>query len=167
MYIFGGGHVSLYLAKVASVAGFEVVVADDRPAFANPERFPDASKTLAGPWEEMFPQIKINDFSYIVLVTRGHKGDLTCLRWALTTPARYIGMIGSRRKFIEITKVLEGEGVPSDKIESVHSPVGLEIGAITPEEIAVAIVAEMIAVRRGATPSAPSLSHKSKALPAS
>jgi xanthine dehydrogenase accessory factor len=166
-FIFGGGHVSLYLAKVASVAGFEVVVIDDRPAFANPERFPDASKTLAGPWEEIFPQIKINDFSYIVLVTRGHKGDLTCLRWALATPARYIGMIGSRRKFIEITKVLEGEGVAPEKIERVHSPVGLDIGAITPEEIAVAIVAEMIAVRRGATPSAPSLSHKSKALPAS
>ena len=154
-YIFGGGHVSLYLAKVASVAGFEVVVIDDRPAFANPERFPDASKTLAGPWEEIFRQIKINDFSYIVLVTRGHKGDLTCLRWALTTPARYLSMIGSRRKFIEITKVLEGEGVSAERIERVHSPVGLDIGAITPEEIAVAIVAEMIAVRRGATSVAP------------
>jgi len=165
-YIFGGGHVSLYLAKVASVAGFDVVVADDRASFANQERFPDATETHAGPWEEVFPRLKINDFSYLVLVTRGHSGDLTCLRWALSTPARYIGMIGSRRKFIEIAKVLEGEGVPAEKIERVHSPVGLDIGAITPEEIAVAIVAEMIAVRRDATPSAPSLSHKSKALPA-
>ncbi|MBI4165634.1 MAG: XdhC family protein [Acidobacteria bacterium] len=161
-YIFGGGHVSLYLAKVASVAGFEVVVIDDRPAFANPERFPDAAETLAAPWEEVFPQLAVNDFSYIVLVTRGHKGDLTCLRWALTTPARYIGMIGSRRKFIEITKVLEGEGVPPVRIERVHSPVGLDIGALTPEEIAVAIVAEMIAVRRGATASAPSLASSRK-----
>jgi xanthine dehydrogenase accessory factor len=166
-YIFGGGHVSLYLAKVANVAGFDVVVMDDRPSFANNDRFPDAAETHAGPWEELFPKLRINDFSYLVLVTRGHKGDLTCLRWALTTPARYIGMIGSRRKFIEIAKVLEGEGVPAERIERVHSPVGLDIGALTPEEIAVAIVAEMIAVRRGVTPSAPSLAHKSKALPAS
>jgi xanthine dehydrogenase accessory factor len=151
VYVFGGGHVSLYLARVASVAGFDLVVMDDRPSFANPERFPDASRTIAAPWEEIFPQIKVNDFSYIVLVTRGHKGDLTCLRWALGTPAHYIGMIGSRRKFIEIAKVLEGEGVAAEKIARVHSPVGLDIGALTPEEIAVAIVAEMIAVRRGVT----------------
>lgn len=164
-YIFGGGHVSLYLAKVASVAGFDVVVIDDRPAFANQERFPDASETHAGPWEEIFPKLAINDFSYLVMVTRGHKGDLTCLRWALGTPARYIGMIGSRRKFVEIAKVLEGEGVPPEKIESVHSPIGLGINALTPEEIAVAIVAEMIAVRRGAAASVPSLARKAKALP--
>jgi xanthine dehydrogenase accessory factor len=165
LYIFGGGHVSLYLAKVARVAGFDVVVADDRESFANAQRFPDAEKTIAGPWDEILPQIAINDFSYIVLVTRGHKGDLTCLRWALSTAARYIGMIGSRRKFVEIAKVLEGEGVAAEKIERVHSPVGLDIGALTPEEIAVSIVAEMIAARRGATPSANSLSHSSRSLP--
>jgi xanthine dehydrogenase accessory factor len=151
LFIFGGGHVSLSLAKVAKVAGFDVVVSDDRESFANPQRFPEAERTLAGPWEEIFPQIAVNDFSYVVLVTRGHKGDLTCLRWALTTPARYIGMIGSRRKFAEIVKVLEGEGVSPEAIARVHSPVGLDIGALTPDEIAVAIVAEMIAVRRGAT----------------
>ncbi|MBZ5514860.1 MAG: XdhC/CoxI family protein [Acidobacteriia bacterium] len=160
-YIFGGGHVSLYLSKVASIAGFDTVVIDDRPAFANKERFPEAAETYAGPWEEIFPKIKVNGFSFIILVTRGHKGDLTCLRWALTTPARYIGMIGSKRKFIEIAKVLEGEGVPAEKIERVHSPVGLDIGALTPEEIAVAIVAEMIAVRRGAA-SVASLSAQRK-----
>jgi xanthine dehydrogenase accessory factor len=158
-YIFGGGHVSLYVSKVASVAGFDTVVIDDRPAFANRERFPEATETHAGPWEETFPKLKINDFSYLVLVTRGHKGDLDCLRWALTTPARYIGMIGSKRKFIEIAKVLESEGVAPDKLERVHSPVGLDIGALTPEEIAVAIVAEMIAVRRNATPSVPSMAY--------
>jgi len=97
-----------------------------------------------------------------VLVTRGHKGDLDCLRWAVSTPARYIGMIGSKRKFIEISRVLEREGVPAEKIERVHSPIGLDIGALTPEEIAVAIVAEMIAVRRNATPSVPSLAYKPK-----
>jgi len=159
VYIFGGGHVSLYLSKVASVAGFDTVVIDDRPAFANKERFPEAAETHAGPWVEIFSKLPINEFSYLVLVTRGHKGDLTCLRWALGTPARYVGMIGSKRKFIEIAKVLESEGVPAEKLERVHSPVGLDIGALTPEEIAVAIVAEMIAVRRNATPSVASMAY--------
>jgi xanthine dehydrogenase accessory factor len=163
VYLFGGGHVSRYVAKVASVAGFDVVVSDDREAFASRERFPEACETHAGPWEEVFPKLRVNDFSYLVLVTRGHKGDLTCLRWALTTPARYIGMIGSKRKFIEIAKVLESEGVPTEQIERVHSPIGLDIGALTPEEIAVAIVAEMIAVRRNAVPSIPSLASPPKA----
>lgn len=162
LYVFGGGHVSLYLSKVASVAGFDVVVVDDRPAYANKERFPEAIETHAGPWEEIFPRLKVNEFSYLALVTRGHKGDLTCLRWALTTPARHIGMIGSRRKFIEISKVLESEGLSPEKLERVHSPIGLDIGALTPEEIAVAIVAEMIAVRRNTVPSAPSLAYKPK-----
>jgi xanthine dehydrogenase accessory factor len=166
-YIFGGGHIALYVSKVASVAGFDIVVSDDRPAFASKERFPEALETYAGPWEEVFPKLKVNGSSYVIIVTRGHTGDLTCLRWALGMPARYIGMIGSKRKFIEIAKVLEGEGVPAEKIERVHSPVGLDIGALTPEEIAVAIVAEMIAVRRNAQPSIPSLAYKPKAQPAS
>jgi len=163
LYLLGGGHVSLYVSKIASVAGFDVVVIDDRAAFASRERFPDAMETHAGPWEELFPKLKVSECSYLVLVTRGHKGDLTCLRWALTTPARYIGMIGSKRKFIEISKVLESEGVPAEKLERVYSPVGLDIGALTPEEIAVAIVAELIAVRRNAVARVPSLAHKKKA----
>ncbi len=158
--IFGAGHVSLYVSKIASVAGFDTVVVDDREAFANPQRFPEAAETHAGPWEEIFPKLRTSEFTYLVITTRGHKGDLTCLRWALTQPARYIGMIGSRRKFIEIAKVLEGEGVPPEQLERVHSPVGLDIGALTPEEIAVAIVAEMIAARRGVTPSVPSLAYR-------
>jgi xanthine dehydrogenase accessory factor len=159
-YLFGGGHVSLAVAKIAALAGFEVVVADDRPAFSNPDRFPEAVETHAGAWEEIFPKLQINELSYLVLVTRGHKGDLACLRWALTTPAGYIGMIGSKRKFIEITKALESEGVPRGHWERVHSPIGLDIGALTPEEIAVSIVAEMIATRRHAPPSHPSLAYK-------
>lgn len=160
LYLFGGGHVSLYVSKVAGIAGFETVVVDDREAFASKERFPEAAETYAGPWEEIFPRLKVNEFSYLALVTRGHKGDLACLRWAVTTPARYIGLIGSKRKFIEVCKVLESEGVPAEKLERVHSPIGLDIGALTPEEIGVAIVAEMIAVRRNATPSAPSLAYR-------
>src|SRR6266700_431830 len=162
LYLFGGGHVSLNISKIASIAGFETIVSDDREPFANKRRFPEAAETYAGEWEEVFPKLKINEFSYIVIATRGHKGDLTCLRWAVTTPARYIGMIGSRRKFIEICKVLESEGVPAEKLERVHSPIGLDIGALTPEEIGVAVVAEMIAIRRGAVPSLPSLAYSKK-----
>jgi len=160
LFLFGGGHVSLYVSKVAGVAGFDVVVIDDREAFAGKERFPEALETYAGPWEETFPKLKVTELSYLVIVTRGHKGDLTCVRWALTTPARYIGMIGSKRKFIEICKVLEGEGVSLDKLERVHSPIGLDIGALTPEEISVSIVAEMIAFRRNASSHVPSLAYK-------
>ncbi len=162
LILFGGGHVSLYLSKVASTAGFEVVVVEDRPAFATKERFPEASEIIVGPWEEVVQKLRIGDHSYLAIVTRGHKGDLACLRSVLATPARYIGMIGSRRKFIEITKFLESEGVPPEQIERVHSPMGFDIGALTPEEIAVSVVAEMIAVRRGQALSPHSLSSNSK-----
>jgi xanthine dehydrogenase accessory factor len=165
LYLFGGGHVSLYVSKIATLAGFDSVIIDDREAFANKERFPEAAETHAGPWEEIFPKLKINEFSYVVITTRGHKGDLTCLRWALVIPARYVGMIGSKRKLIEFYKVLQSEGVPLERLERVHSPVGLEIGALTPQEIGVAVVAEMIAVRRNALPSVPSLAYKPKVHP--
>src|SRR5712692_7532887 len=125
-YLFGGGHVSLYVSKIASTAGFDTIVVDDREAFANQDRFPEASGTYAGPWEESFSRLKTNELSYLVIATRGHKGDLICLRWALEQPARYIGMIGSKRKLIEFSKVLEGEGVPAERLERVHSPVGLD-----------------------------------------
>src|SRR5579862_8675706 len=121
--IMGGGHVGLHVAKIAKIAGFDVAVADDRDAFANQQRFPEAGKIYAGPWEELFPALDVNSHTFLVLVTRGHKGDLDCLRWALTTEARYIGMIGSKRKFIEIGKVLEREGIPAGLLERVYSPV--------------------------------------------
>jgi xanthine dehydrogenase accessory factor len=162
VYLFGGGHVSLAISKIASMAGFDTVVIDDREAYASKERFPEAREIYSGEWEEIFPKLNINEFSYLALVSRGHKGDLTCLRWAVTTRARYIGMIGSKRKFIEICKVLESEGVPAGKLERVHSPIGLDIGALTPDEIGVAVVAEMIAIRRNATAAVSSLSYKHK-----
>jgi xanthine dehydrogenase accessory factor len=160
LYLFGGGHVSLSIAKVASLAGFDTVIVDDRANFASKERFPEAIETHAGPWEEIFPKLKLNEFSYVVIATRGHKGDLTCLRWAVTTPARYVGMVGSKRKLIEFYKVLEREGIPAAQLEQVRSPVGLEIGALTPQEIAVSVVAEMIAVRRGAAATLPSMAYR-------
>ena len=162
LYLFGGGHVSLSISKVASLAGFETVVADDRAAFANRERFPEALETHAGPWEETFPRLRLTEFSYIVIATRGHKADLACLRWALSTPARFVGMIGSKRKLVEFAKVLEAEGVSADQFERIHSPVGLDIGALTPQEIAVSVVAEMIAVRRNAAPSVSALAYHPK-----
>jgi xanthine dehydrogenase accessory factor len=163
LYLFGGGHVALYVSRIASQSGFETVIVDDRPAFANAERFPEAAATHAGAWEEIFPKLRMNDFSYIVIVTRGHKADLACLRRALATPARFIGMVGSRRKRIEFFKVLGSEGAEPEQLERVHSPVGLDIGALTPQEIAVAIVAEMIAVRRGAAASFSPLAYKPQA----
>jgi xanthine dehydrogenase accessory factor len=162
LYLFGGGHVSLSISKVATLAGFETIVADDRQAFANKDRFPEALETYAGDWENTFARLQPNDFSYLVIATRGHKGDLTCLRWALTTPARFVGMIGSKRKLIEFSKVLTAEGVGGDQLERVHSPVGLDIGSLTPGEIAVAVVAEMVAVRRNAIPSVPALAYRPK-----
>lgn len=157
LYLFGGGHVSLAVSKVADVAGFEIVVADDREAFAGKDRFPSAAALFSGPWASIFPQLRVNEFSYTVIATRGHKSDLECLRWAVSTPARFVGMVGSRRKLIEFMSVLEREGVPPEKLERVHSPVGLDIGGLTPGEIAVSIVAEMVAVRRNAASNVPSL----------
>ncbi len=162
LYLFGGGHVSLSISKVATLAGFETMIIDDRPAFANKQRFPEAVETYAGPWEETFATLRLNEFSYVVIATWGHKADLACLRWSLTTRARFIGMVGSKRKLIEFAKVLEAEGVSLDQFERVHSPVGLDIGALTPQEIAVSIVAEMIAVRRNAAESIPSLAYHPK-----
>lgn len=150
LYIFGAGHVAYNLYKVAAIAGFDVVVVDDREAYANRERFPDAREVIARDFELATSQLTPPESSYIVIVTRGHRDDMRVLRWALNTRARYLGMIGSRRKTISIYKELEKEGIPAEKFKDIHAPVGLEIGAVTPEEIAVAIVAEMIAIRRHA-----------------
>jgi xanthine dehydrogenase accessory factor len=149
LYLFGAGHVAVSTYKVASAAGFDVVVVDDRETYANRERFPDAREVVAEDFEQACAQISPSESSYIVIVTRGHRDDMRVLRWAVTTPARYIGMIGSKRKTIAIFKELINEGVEPALFERVSAPVGLEIGAVTPEEIAVAIVAELIAVRRG------------------
>jgi xanthine dehydrogenase accessory factor len=147
-YIFGAGHISRSLSKVASVAGFATVVVDNRDAFANTERFPEADAVHAAEYEDVFSKLNINECSYIVIVTRGHRDDMRVLRWAVTTNARYIAMIGSKRKTIGVIKELEKEGIAREAFEKIFAPMGFDIGAITPEEIAVAVVAEMIAVRR-------------------
>lgn len=146
--IFGAGHISKSLSKVATMAGFGVTVVDDREAFANRERFPEALAVRAGEYEEIFNDLTVNENSYLIIVTRGHRDDMRVLRWAVTTSARYISMIGSKRKVINVIRELEKEGVPPEAFERIFAPMGLDIGAISPEEIAVAVVAEMIAVRR-------------------
>jgi len=156
LYIFGGGHVSLGVARAAHAAGFAVAIADDRHQFANAERFPMATE-LYTTFEDAFAKIKPNLSSYVLIVTRGHKDDMRVLAWAVRTPARYIGMIGSKRKVLSVYKALEKEGYPAEEFERVHAPVGLAIGALSPEEIAVSITAELIAVRRNAQ----NLPHKS------
>jgi xanthine dehydrogenase accessory factor len=148
LYIFGAGHVAASLYKVARIAGFDVTVVDDREAYANRERFPEAQQVIAEDFEKAATQLAPSESSYVVIVTRGHRDDMRMLRWAVQTPARYVGMIGSKRKTITIFKELQAEGLPAHLFDRVHAPVGLDIGAITPEEIAVSITAELIAKRR-------------------
>jgi len=165
LYIFGAGHVSASLYKVARNAGFDVTVVDDREAYANRERFPDAQEVIAEDFAKAMARFTPNESSYIVIVTRGHRDDMRVLRWAVQTQARYIGMIGSKRKTIAIFRELTREGIPAPVFERVHAPVGLDIGAITPEEIAVAITAELIAVRRRVERALPHMSwfHRGQA----
>jgi xanthine dehydrogenase accessory factor len=148
LHIFGAGHVALSLYNTAKNAGFDVNVVDDRESYANRERFPDAKEVIAEDFDQAMARITPSETSYIVIVTRGHHDDMRVLRWAVQTQARYIGMIGSKRKIITIFRELVKEGIPEQQFERVHAPIGLDIGAITPEEIAVAITAELIAVRR-------------------
>jgi len=148
LYVFGAGHVALSLYRTAKSAGFDVSVVDDRETYANRERFPEAKEVIAEDFDRAMSRVMPNETSYIVIVTRGHRDDMRVLRWAVQTQARYIGMIGSKRKTISIFRELVKEGIPEHRFERVHAPVGLDIGAITPEEIAVAITAELIAARR-------------------
>ncbi len=146
--IFGAGHISKSLAKAAEMAGFATVVVDDREQYANRERFPDAEEVHAGEYEEVFEKLDVTGASYIIIVTRGHRDDMRVLRWAVGTPARYVAMIGSKRKVLSVVKELEKEGISEEAFAKLNAPMGFDIGAVTPEEIAISVVAEMIAVRR-------------------
>ncbi|MGD0580154.1 MAG: XdhC family protein, partial [Bryobacteraceae bacterium] len=147
-FIFGAGHISQSLAKVTRLLGFHTTVIDNRKSFANRERFPETEEIIAAGFEEVFPQLSVNAMSYLIIVTRGHRDDMLVLRWAVTTGARYIALIGSKRKVISVVKELEKEGIPRERLERVYGPMGLNIGALTPEEIAVSVAAEMVAVHR-------------------
>lgn len=147
-FIFGGGHISLPLSRMAKMAGFRVVVIDDRETFANSTRFPEADEVLAREFFEVFPCLSIHRSSYIIIVTRGHSHDEMVLEWAVGQPACYVGMIGSRQKIRKLYANLAARGISQEALGRVHSPIGLPIHAETPEEIAVSILAEMIQTRR-------------------
>ena len=149
VYLFGGGHISMALARSASAAGFAIVVIDDREQFANAQRFPMAQE-LYKSYNDAFARLSPNASSYLVIVTRGHRDDMRVLAWAVRTPARYVGMIGSKRKVLSVYQALQSEGYAPEEFARVYAPMGLEIGALSPEEIAVSITAELVAVRRNA-----------------
>ena len=149
VYIFGGGHVSKQIGPIAHLVGFSVVIVDDRAEFSNPVNFPYAKEVITSPFADVMEKLPVNESSYLIIVTRGHAHDNTVLTQALKTPAKYIGMIGSSRKRKIIYKNLLKQGFTQEQLDAVHSPIGLEICAETPEEIAVAIVGELIRVRAG------------------
>ncbi|HRD97124.1 MAG TPA: XdhC/CoxI family protein [Rubrivivax sp.] len=148
LYLFGAGHVGLSTYRCAQAAGFAVTVIDEREAFANRERFPCAQDIVVAPLDEAMAGLAPTAASYILIFTPSHQTDLRVLRWAVGTPARYIGMMGSKRKVTGLFHELQKAGVSVERFGAVHAPVGLDIGAQPPEEIAVAVVAEMIAIRR-------------------
>ncbi|MBI1805512.1 MAG: XdhC family protein [Ignavibacteria bacterium] len=154
LIIFGGGHVSKYISRAAALAGFRVTVVDDRDKFANPTRFPEAVQTLAVDFLEGFNRLSIKPSTYIVIVTRGHHHDEEILGRVVETSARYIGMIGSKRKVLTTYGHLIERGISPETLCRVHAPMGIEIGALTAEEIAISVVAELINERRrrGAPP---------------
>ena len=147
--LFGAGHVAQPLARMAKSAGFRVEVADDRVKFANRDRFPDADVLLVEDFAAAARQMTLGRNTYAVVVTRGHKGDTEALRAVVGKGLRFVGLLGSRPKLVHLVSALEEEGVPAADVAEIHCPLGIEIGAVSPEEIAVSVLAEMIAVRRG------------------
>jgi len=148
LYLFGAGHIGQATSSVGKKLGFRVVVVDPRPEYNNTVRFPDADRLVVKDYQAAFPELSITGDDYIIIYTPGHLQDETCLRLAVGTDAKYIGMIGSKKKALEIKKRLIDEGISREKVEQAHTPIGIEIGAETPEEIAISILAEIIKVKR-------------------
>jgi xanthine dehydrogenase accessory factor len=148
LVVFGGGHVGGSIARAASFAGWRVTVVDDRSEYADAGRHPDAERTVTGDYGEISPMLGIDDECYVVVATRGHQHDALLVDQLARMHTRYLGMLGSRRKVALTWRLLERWGVMPEQMRHLRAPVGVEIGADTPEEIAVSVVAEMIAVRR-------------------
>ena len=148
LYLFGAGHISQSTAAMAKMLGFQVVVIDPRPEYINIDRFPDADSLIAEEYDSAFSKLNVDDDSYIIIYTPGHVLDEQCLEFAVSTKARYIGMIGSKKKVIDVRERLSQKGVPPQQLDRVHAPIGIGIGAETPEEIAISILAEIIKVKR-------------------
>jgi xanthine dehydrogenase accessory factor len=149
LIIFGGGHVGRSLSRLASLSGFSIIVVDERQEYARSTRFPEAAKTISKSWSAAFEEVEITHSTSIVIVTSGHKSDAEVLRHAVTTRARYVGMIGSKKKVAATFAQLVKDRVPLSALKRAHAPIGLDIGAVTAEEIAVSILAELIRARRG------------------
>jgi xanthine dehydrogenase accessory factor len=147
LYIFGAGHVSQYLSKVAKLVDFNVTVIDDRAEFANRERFPDADNVIIDDFDGVFNQLDFSLEPFLVIVTRGHSHDALVLEKCIEQPTRYIGMIGSKRKVRMVIEYLREKGVKKEFLERVHAPIGIDINSETPQEIAISIVAQLIQVR--------------------
>ena len=160
LLVVGAGHVSQHVARMAADVGFRVHVLDDREAFANRARFPAAADVTVAEIAEFLTGADLPAASYVVVVTRGHTHDLAAMRALAGRPLRYVGMIGSRAKVARIFDALAAEGAPPGWLSLVRAPIGLQIGAVTPEEIAVSIVAELVAVRRGVPPDAAAAAMK-------
>ena len=159
LVIVGAGHIAQPLAEMGRLCDFHVTVLDDRARFANRERFPQADQVIVGPMAETLRKLPLDLDTYVVLITRGHQHDVECLLELMDTELAYLGMIGSRRRVRGVFKLLEEErGIPREKLQRVYAPIGLDIGAETPAEIALAIMAEVIKVYRGGK--VPSLSGK-------
>jgi xanthine dehydrogenase accessory factor len=152
--LFGAGHVAQPLARMAKAAGFRVQVADDRIKFANRERFPDVDLLVVDEFAAAASQMNLGANSYAVVVTRGHKGDTEALRAVVGKGLRFVGLLGSRPKLVHLVSALEESGVPAEVLAEIHCPLGIEIGAVSPEEIAVSVLAQMIAVRHAVPSSA-------------
>ena len=149
LIVFGAGHVGYHLCHFASKVGFNTIVVDDRPYFANKEKFGDDIQVICNTFENAFEILDIHEEDYVVIVTRGHKHDKFCLEKILSLDElNYIGMIGSKRRVKIMKEELIEEGYSKEKIENIYSPIGLNIGAVTPEEIAISILAEIISVKR-------------------
>jgi xanthine dehydrogenase accessory factor len=149
LIIFGGGHVSKFVSRFAAQVGFRLMIVDDRVAFANKDRFPEAAEVVCDGFLSAIDQLHITANTYIAVITRGHKSDEAVLERVINSGAKYIGVIGSRRKILTAYKHYLEKGIPRELLERVHGPIGLAIGAVTAEEIALSIVAELVRVRRG------------------
>jgi xanthine dehydrogenase accessory factor len=149
LYIIGAGHVGFHLARLAADVGFRVHIVDDREKFANAERFPTAVEVVVDDIPSWIDRANLPVHAYAVIVTRGHTNDLEALRVLAPRELRYVGLIGSRAKVARIYEALVADRMPPGALERVHAPIGLDIGAVTPQEIAVSILAELIAVKHG------------------
>ncbi|NOX37912.1 MAG: XdhC family protein [Calditrichaeota bacterium] len=149
LILLGGGHVNKAIASLARHLDFRIIVIDDRAEFANPERFPEADEIYVAPYDQALRQFNVPRNAFIIAATRGHRYDDRAVQAAVATPARYIGVLGSKRKILMILRHLRDDGTPASRLENVYAPVGLDIGALTPEEIAISVLAEIIMIRRG------------------